>query len=61
MVRRPLALVVIAVLALGACGDGTSESEGTTDSTTVSDVEAIPAKSTMTVPRTPKPPVSVPA
>ena len=61
MVRRPLALVVIAALALGACGDGTSESEGTTDSTTVSDVELIPGESTTTVPRTPKPPVSVPA
>ena len=61
MVRRPLALVVIATLALGACGDGTSDSEGSTDSTTVSDVELIPGESTTTVPRTPKPAVSVPA
>ena len=63
MVRRPLALVV-AALALGACGDGTTESDGTTeavDSTTVADVELIPGESTTTVPRTPKPAVSVPA
>jgi peptidylprolyl isomerase len=66
VVRRPLALVV-AALALGACGDGSSESDGTfvdsstVDSTTVTDVELTPGESTTTVPRTPKPAVSVPA
>jgi FKBP-type peptidyl-prolyl cis-trans isomerase len=64
VVRRPLALVIFAALVLGACGDGTSESDGSTeavDSTTVADVELIPGESTTTVPRTPKPAVSVPA
>jgi peptidylprolyl isomerase len=64
VVRRPLALVVLAALVLGACGDGTSESDGSTeavDATTVADVELIPGESTTTVPRTPKPAVSVPA
>lgn len=66
--RGPLALTVLAVLALAACGDGTSNDAGspaatvagTVDSTTVSDVELIPGESTTTVPRTPKPIVSVP-
>jgi FKBP-type peptidyl-prolyl cis-trans isomerase len=61
-VRRPLALAVAAAaLAIGACGDDTTESDGTAvDSTTVDDVELVPGESTTTVPRTPKPTVSVP-
>ena len=60
--RRPLALAVATALALTACGDDTSESDGTAvDSTAVDDVELIPGESTTTVPRTPKPAVSVPA
>ena len=59
MVRRPLALVVVAALALVACGDGNNSED--VDGTTVDDVELIPGESTTTVPRTPKPAVSVPA
>jgi len=61
-VRRPLAQFLVAALAFAACGDDTTESDGTVvDSTTVDDVELIPGESTTTVPRTAKPTVSVPA
>ena len=69
---RPLAPTVLAVLALTACGDGaaddgtdgtaaTTGTVGTADGTTVEDLELIPGDSTTTLPRTPKPVVSVPA
>ena len=62
--RRPVALAVGAALGLVACGDGTSEDTGgsePSDATAVDDVELVPGESTTTVPRTPKPAVSVPA
>jgi peptidylprolyl isomerase len=64
-VRHPLALVVAATaLALGACGDDASPADGTAGSavaTTISDLALIPGDSTTTIPRSPKPAVSVPA
>ena len=67
--RRPLALILVVVaLALGACGDDSSPADGASGSTagtvvatTVDDVELVPGASTTTIPRTPKPAVSVPA
>ncbi|MGH9132389.1 MAG: FKBP-type peptidyl-prolyl cis-trans isomerase [Ilumatobacteraceae bacterium] len=62
MRRRP-AITLVAALALGACGDGSTESGDTSDTsdTIVDDIELIPGASTTTVPRTPEPIVAVPA
>jgi peptidylprolyl isomerase len=64
-VRRPLALTVVvtAALAFVACGDDTEtdDTAGTVAATTVDDLDLVPGDSTTTIPRTPKPAVSVPA
>lgn len=62
--RRPLALTVVvtAALASAACGDDTDDgTAGTVAATTVEDLELLPGDWTTTIPRTPKPAVSVPA